>query len=164
MVAAILTLFFSAFGQGYAGGFAHGALHGKFEGRALGREKGFDIWGEVGYYEGMAAMWRRLLLEGTPEQDRSRKQAKQIQQINSLLELIAAFPTRNQSGAGSDSADNAPDLGQMLERIRARYKLTASTLGFQPPDNASDAARLAAAQPRLTEIGGRMVDTSQLKY
>ncbi|KDN52958.1 DUF1715-domain-containing protein [Tilletiaria anomala UBC 951] len=148
----------TAFGHGYAGGFTHGALHGKFEGRALGREKGFDIWGEVGYYEGMAAMWQRLLQDGTSEQDRSRKQNKQMQQIGSLLELIVAFPTRNDA-AGGGSQDQSPDLGQLLERIRARFKLTASTLGFHPSDGPFAAGAdlgPGTSQPQLAEIGGRL--------
>lgn len=114
-------------------------------------------------------MWRRLLLRGTPDQDRSRKQTKQMQQIDSLLSLVASFPTRNKSNemtsAGED--DQAFDLAQMLERIRARYKSTAATIGFATSEGTDDVepqSRLSAAQPRLAEIGGRMVDLKQLKY
>ena len=48
--------------QGMANGLPHGELHGLFEGRALGREKGWEIWEEVGYYEGTALLWRAILL------------------------------------------------------------------------------------------------------
>lgn len=44
----------SFFEQGFKDGHAHGRLHGVFEGRALGREKGFEIWEEIGFYEGQA--------------------------------------------------------------------------------------------------------------
>lgn len=48
--------------QGLASGLPHGHLHGLFEGRALGREKGWEIWEEVGYYQGTATFWRAVLL------------------------------------------------------------------------------------------------------
>lgn len=44
--------------QGYREGFDHGQLHGTFEGRELGREKAFEIWEEVGFYEGFGEFWR----------------------------------------------------------------------------------------------------------
>jgi hypothetical protein len=43
--------------EGYRSGFDHGRLHGLFEGRALGQEKCFELWEEVGYYEGFAGFW-----------------------------------------------------------------------------------------------------------
>jgi hypothetical protein len=52
---------FSFYASGYAEGFAHGALHGTFEGRALGKEKAFELWEEVGYYEGVAGFWKECL-------------------------------------------------------------------------------------------------------
>jgi hypothetical protein len=42
---------------GHDDGFAHGQLHGRFEGRALGQEKCFELWEEVGYYQGWAEFW-----------------------------------------------------------------------------------------------------------
>ena len=42
---------------GYKDGFAHGRLHGLIEGRALGAEKGFELWEELGFYEGAARLW-----------------------------------------------------------------------------------------------------------
>jgi len=32
-------------------------LHGLFEGRELGKEKAFEIWEELGYYEGWAGLF-----------------------------------------------------------------------------------------------------------
>jgi Essential protein Yae1, N terminal len=48
---------------GYEDGFAHGRIHGLIEGRALGREKGFEMWEELGYYEGFANMWKVIYVE-----------------------------------------------------------------------------------------------------
>lgn len=111
----------------------------------------------------MASVWQRLLTEGVPERERSQKQTKQLQQINSLLDMTFSFPTRNDSAnaANARSDDGDPDLSQQLERIRGRYKLVAASLGLQgqvPPGfNGS-------GPPQLGEVGGRLVDTSQLRY
>lgn len=48
--------------EGWAQGAPHGELHGLFEGRALGREKAWELWEEVGYYEGVATLWRGILI------------------------------------------------------------------------------------------------------
>lgn len=47
--------------EGYQDGYAHGRIHGLIEGRALGREKGFEMWEELGFYEGFALMWGAIL-------------------------------------------------------------------------------------------------------
>lgn len=63
----LLTLEDRFYAQGMEGGTAHGELHGVFEGRALGREKGWELWEEVGYYEGVATFWRAILTaQGKP--------------------------------------------------------------------------------------------------
>ncbi len=51
----------TAYQDGYQQGFDHGALHGNFEGRELGREKGFELWEEVGFYRGMAEVWKECM-------------------------------------------------------------------------------------------------------
>lgn len=33
------------------------------EGRSLGREKGYEIWEELGFYEGFASTWKSYLLK-----------------------------------------------------------------------------------------------------
>ena len=55
--------------QGYQDGFAHGRIHGLIEGRALGREKGFEIWEELGFYEGFALTWRAVLAKQGREEE-----------------------------------------------------------------------------------------------
>jgi predicted transposase YdaD len=49
--------------EGYRDGFSHGRIHGLIEGRALGGEKGFEIWEELGFYEGFAKTWRAVLVK-----------------------------------------------------------------------------------------------------
>ena len=43
---------------GYEDGFKHGHIHGRIEGRELGRQKGFEMWEELGFYEGFANLWK----------------------------------------------------------------------------------------------------------
>ena len=50
----------SFYEDGYKDGYAHGRIHGLIEGRALGREKGFEMWEELGFYEGFALMWQAV--------------------------------------------------------------------------------------------------------
>lgn len=110
----INTLEESAYRDGFQAGSAHGKLHGTFEGRQLGREKGFEIWDEVGFYEGTARFWKGVLakqIENVPAPMRSRKQMKQLQHLNGLETLIAAFPTKNRSGAQL----NPPPPGSILD-------------------------------------------------
>ena len=49
--------------EGYQDGFSHGRIHGLIEGRALGREKGFEMWEELGFYEGFAKTWMAVLVK-----------------------------------------------------------------------------------------------------
>lgn len=139
----------SFFQTGYRGGFAHGALHGLFEGRSIGKEKGFELWEEVGYYEGVAGLWRLVL----DRPDGSAKGKRALAHLDTLISLIALFPTQNSSDAVASStpSDSSPpafptedpppqldahgketDIASLLERIRARYKLVCSTLGVRP--------------------------------
>jgi hypothetical protein len=55
-----LTSRHSFYDVGHEDGFAHGRIHGLIEGRALGREKGFEMWEELGFYEGFALMWQAI--------------------------------------------------------------------------------------------------------
>lgn len=58
--------------------------------------------------------------------------------MNQLLALVGLFPTINLSSPdspeddSSEASSNEPDLSALLERIRARYKLTCSSLGVRP--------------------------------
>ena len=46
--------------QGHEDGFVHGRIHGLIEGRALGREKGYEMFEELGFYEGFALTWKKI--------------------------------------------------------------------------------------------------------
>lgn len=61
----------SFYDSGYQDGFAHGRIHGLIEGRALGREKGFEMWEEIGFYEGFALTWRAILRQQSKEDELS---------------------------------------------------------------------------------------------
>lgn len=61
--------------------------------------------------------------------------------VQQLLSLVALFPTSNASSSSTEaqSSDAGPstsaaevDLSALVERIRARYKLTCSSLGIRP--------------------------------
>ena len=57
----MITSFYDSGYIYHDGGFAHGRIHGLIEGRALGRDQGFEMWEEIGFYEGF-----RIDLEGDP--------------------------------------------------------------------------------------------------
>lgn len=62
-ISSILTNLEETFYQsGMVSGRPHGELHGTFEGRALGKQKAWEVWEEVGYYEGTARLWKIVLL------------------------------------------------------------------------------------------------------
>lgn len=48
------------FETGYQDGLRHGQEHGLFEGKAFGREKGFELWEEIGFYEGFGDVWKEI--------------------------------------------------------------------------------------------------------
>ncbi|CDR98996.1 uncharacterized protein SPSC_00695 [Sporisorium scitamineum] len=198
----------TAYQEGYQQGFDHGALHGTFEGRELGRDKGFELWDEVGFYGGMAEVWRECLEQADTAGHSSRKQSKQIQHLAGLERLISFFPMTNtssdpslelgQSGsAGDDSTDvdmdaeadadadmdaNSDDaelakldMLTLLEKIRAKYRLTCSVLGVPSQRSASLAEMGAApnqgqrpnsskAETETVLVAGKLVDPLQLKY
>ncbi|KAI0077944.1 DUF1715-domain-containing protein [Panus rudis PR-1116 ss-1] len=115
--------------EGYKDGFTHGRIHGLIEGRALGREKGFEMWEEVGFYEGFALTWHAIYNQKQTGNDRVLHHAKY------LLDLIAQFPRVNPSSAGPTAEVDIPKL---FRQIRSRYKVLCTTLGIRPSLRASD--------------------------
>ncbi|CAD6571863.1 MAG: hypothetical protein TREMPRED_000408 [Tremellales sp. Tagirdzhanova-0007] len=170
----------SFYAQGYSSGLAHGHLHGIFEGRALGSEKAFEIWEEVGYYEGSAAFWLEIL-------DGQGKEARALGHANQLLQLISTFPTVNPTPSTSSPPSRAtdtahtkagpttPDLATLLAQIRARYRLFSASLGIRPrliaskdgqtPTDSRDEGDVEQARG-LQRVDGPMkgVDTKQLNF
>lgn len=98
----------SFFQSGYSAGFAHGKLHGLFEGRALGKEKGFELWEEVGYYEGVAGLWKLVLDRQDPESAGAAKGKRALGHLETLIGLIALFPTQNSSASTANSRPGSP--------------------------------------------------------
>ncbi|KAF6766995.1 Essential protein Yae1, N-terminal [Kalmanozyma brasiliensis GHG001] len=194
----------TAYEEGYQQGFDHGALHGTFEGRELGRDKGFELWEEVAFYQGMAEVWRECLEQADAARHTSRKQTKQIQHLAGLEKLISFFPMTNTSSDPSldlgqpttdetvavdaDDTDDAEvaedghddelaklDMLTLLEKVRAKYRLTCSVLGI-PSQRTTTLAEIADAShdgeaspssktdAKTVLVAGKLVDPSQLKY
>jgi len=185
-----------SFQRGFGGGHDHGRLHGTFEGRSLGREKGFEIWDEVGYYEGVAQFWHTALEQASADPStNSRRLGRQRLNLNELQKLISAFSQTNRSsqegaegsarrGSPSHQSSDKPedplkdpssmDIIDLLEHIRARFKITASLLGIpaqhqpQPPtgvESGPNQARPAPPTGRPHQLsGGLIVDTQQLGF
>ncbi|EPQ53080.1 DUF1715-domain-containing protein [Gloeophyllum trabeum ATCC 11539] len=113
--------------DGYKDGYAHGRIHGLIEGRALGREKGFEMWEELGFYEGFALMWKAIYSKQGRQDDRG------FHHILQLLELISQFPKTNPSAEASDV-----DIPKLFRQIRSRYKILCASLGVKASLRASD--------------------------
>jgi hypothetical protein len=54
---------FSFYDKGYTEGYASGRLHGLIEGRNFGMEKGFEIWEELGFYEGFTLALKAISIK-----------------------------------------------------------------------------------------------------
>ncbi|KAG2035662.1 hypothetical protein BDR03DRAFT_922620 [Suillus americanus] len=126
---------------GYTDGFAHGRIHGLIEGRALGREKGFEIWEEIGFYEGFATTWRAIYAKYGHNDQRA------VHHIKYLLDLISQFPRVNPSSGAIASGDTEEiDISKLQRQIRSRYKALCASLGVKPT--------LRAVDVESTEDGG----------
>ena len=69
--------------EGYEDGFAHGRIHGLIEGRALGREKGYEMFEELGFYEGFALTWKKIY-ESTGRSEEFVSYARSFQRYSDL--------------------------------------------------------------------------------
>ena len=164
---------FRFFDAGYADGHAHGRTHGLIEGRALGREKGFQLWEEIGFYEGFAKVWeavyqtndgiehntkyaqRFIILYFTLSTISSRSESH----IRHLLDLVSQFPRVNPSARpqGSDGSEVAElDVAELLNKIRARYKALCAIVGVKPRLRAVESSTaITETVSGVTEIQGR---------
>lgn len=105
---------------GFAEGFEHGKMEGHNEGLTYGLEKGYDMWEEIGFYEGFATLWKSIHSKGESPDSRIMNSS------NTLLELIKRFPTEN-PGEDSDI-----DVMKILGQIRSRYKMLCHLVGVKP--------------------------------
>ncbi|KAG2153540.1 uncharacterized protein EDB93DRAFT_1102684 [Suillus bovinus] len=129
-----LASLFSFYDAGYTDGFAHGRIHGLIEGRALGREKGFEIWEEIGFYEGFANTWKAIYAKHGHDDQRA------VHHIKHLLDLVSQFPKTNPSPAAIASGDmEEVDVSKLQRQIRSRYKALCASLGVKPTLRAVDA-------------------------
>jgi len=88
--------------KGYEDGFAHGQIHGLIEGRALGREKGYEMFEELGFYEGFALSWKKIY-ESTGRSDEFVSSPKPIPTVYLSFDLDQPSDTQYKSLAGYDS-------------------------------------------------------------
>jgi len=134
---------------GYKDGYAHGRLHGLIEGRALGAEKGFELWEELGFYEGAARLWT-----AAASTDAGGVDSRGAHHASALLALIERFPRKNPR-----PDEDGVDMGAQLRLIRSRYKAMCASFGVR--------ARLQPS-PAVTvedEAGGQYIsaDTDATK-
>jgi len=130
---------------GYAEGLADGKVQGHTEGRQFGAAKGFEMWEELGFYEGFAKVWKTF--------DEDRSDSKDTSQVvltaTLLLDLISRFPVVN------PPADDPSDLdvAKLFSQIRTRYKKLCALIGVKPSlranqaSSADDAETTIGAQP-----------------
>ncbi|KAF5354398.1 hypothetical protein D9758_010748 [Tetrapyrgos nigripes] len=120
--------------DGYKDGFAHGRIHGLIEGRALGREKGYEMWEEIGFYEGFAMLWESILLRDGKQEGRA------FQHTTRLLNLISRFPLVNPSNVktspavGEDDAEMTTDIPKLFRQIHSKYKALCTTANVRPKE------------------------------
>ncbi|KAI0755515.1 hypothetical protein C8Q74DRAFT_1210670 [Fomes fomentarius] len=145
--------------DGYKDGFAHGRIHGAIEGRALGREKGFEMWEELGFYEGFSLMWKAILDVQGAQDDRTQSH------IRHLLELIAQFPRVNPSAVAAasegTSSEAEVDIPRLFRQIRSRYKVLCATLGVRPTMRAADGSS-PPPDRHPSQPGDDLADTEML--
>jgi len=103
----------------------------------MGREKGFELWEEVGFYEGFARFWRALLVRdkrraGMKEGEECAQPGRACHHITALEALIARFPITNPSDATSPTPTEEVDIAALMAQIRARYKALCASLGVKP--------------------------------
>ncbi|GAA5962185.1 hypothetical protein JCM3765_003891 [Sporobolomyces pararoseus] len=127
--------------QGFQSGFPHGELHGLFEGRELGKEKSFELWEEIGYYKGVAQLWKQILNKKGGKLESSSRSIKGLEQI---LKLSKNFPDSNDSSSllQQQQQQEDMDITQQLTSLRSKYKTVCATLGIR--------SRIMSAQTTTT--------------
>ncbi|KIJ45693.1 hypothetical protein M422DRAFT_46729 [Sphaerobolus stellatus SS14] len=162
------------FDVGYKDGYAHGRIHGLIEGRALGREKGFELWEEIGFYEGFAKLWQAALnVKASPDEKSSNSRSAKRKSpspnpsttrtqahIRHLLDLIAQFPRVNPKPTVDVEGDGELDVSALLSKIRARYKALCANLGIKPRLRPASASPLENATDTVMNLEGISIETS----
>ncbi|BGP39456.1 hypothetical protein JCM10450v2_003418 [Rhodotorula kratochvilovae] len=128
----LLHLEHTFYDQGFQGGLPHGHLHGLIEGRELGRDNAWTLWEEIGYYQGVAALWKGILAaQGTTS-------GRAVQNLDAILTLSTTFPTSNDSSSLAPSTADDPaasdgiDIAAQLSALRTKYRTACAALGVRP--------------------------------
>ena len=167
--------------EGYQDGFSHGRIHGLIEGRALGREKGFEMWEELGFYEGFAKTWMAMLVkQGKPDEYVLSSFFFPFSFfVNSMVVFIyfihldylvylffLSFSRASQhirslldsisqfprvNPSASDPASEELDIPKLLRQIRSRYKVLCSSLGVRPRLQSAEVAAMEDNEDRMDE-------------
>ncbi|KAL1923185.1 uncharacterized protein VTP21DRAFT_9561 [Calcarisporiella thermophila] len=103
--------------QGRDEGFEAGERAGVIEGQVFGCEKGYELALEVGYYAGCMEAWQLAA-----SQHPSKFSPRTLKALSSLNAAIEAFPKENNLDV---------DFMELVEKIRARFKVLMSLLGSQ---------------------------------
>ncbi|GAA6044356.1 hypothetical protein JCM8097_008404, partial [Rhodosporidiobolus ruineniae] len=138
-----------------------GELHGLFEGRELGRDKAWELWEEIGYAEGTARVWGKVL------EKNGKREGRPAQNLDQLLSLVEAFPTSNDSSSLAQPAPSSPtsaylpsdspaparaadevDIPALLSSLRSKYRTLCGSLGVRPR------MQVAGAGSKQTEPNG----------
>lgn len=143
---------------GYEGGYPHGELHGLFEGRELGREKSWELWEEIGYYEGTAKLWQTILRHAAPGDLASSRPQQSLQAVRTL---VAAFPASNDSSVLRDpsaSQSTDVDITAQLGALRSKYRTSCALVGMRPRMTVSSGSSSAeqSGDAALRSLGSTM--------
>jgi len=119
--------------EGFKEGYDHGKIHGMIEGRTLGGQKGFEIWEELGYYEGFAICWKNLMVANSSSGRESGGQVvkegnetskthsdRVLNQLDQLISSIAKFPVENPSDSSTAVGIKENDLVGGTEILQIR--------------------------------------------
>lgn len=98
----------SCYESGLKDGHEYGEIESMKEGRDLGEKRGRELGAELGEMKGKALVWLHL---ASIRPDLFKSNA--LRSINTLNELIDAFPRQNKKEA---------DFVEQLQRIRSEYR------------------------------------------
>ncbi|CAG8467838.1 DUF1715-domain-containing protein [Rhizophagus irregularis] len=101
-------------------GVKDGVKSGKLEGFILGCEKGYEISQEIGFYNGVAEMWLKIIVDKGWNTPKKSINERIVKQFISLREMISLFPRENQQNI---------EFVELLDKIRSKYKVCTSLLG-----------------------------------
>ncbi|CAB4385890.1 unnamed protein product [Rhizophagus irregularis] len=104
-------------------GVKDGVKSGKLEGFILGCEKGYEISQEIGFYNGVAEMWLKIIVDKGWNTPKKSINERIVKQFISLREMISLFPRENQQNI---------EFVELLDKIRSKYKSFKVSKFFNP--------------------------------